>query len=271
MSHRELLLYWSTAGLEIILCIFVYVRKVQRYLPFFTAYATLLATDTLGIQIVYHHFGFRSSASYTAYWIISGVNAAACGFAIAELCRYELRAYRGIWGLAWRGLTLLAVLFLGNAVVDAWGQPNRIAIYGLTIERDFGIASVVILLVMLIIRSYYGLALAPMQKAIAMGMCLFCIVDVTSNTMMRDFFARYNFFWSKSIRQIYRAYDLWNVIHTSAFIVSMSIWCFALRKPLPAPARDPVLLPPEVYGELSPAVNLRLRAFNDRLLELLRP
>jgi hypothetical protein len=31
-----------------------------------------------------------------------------------------------------------------------------------------------------------------------------------------------------------------------------------------------VLLPAEVYRELSPAVNLRLRAFNDRLMGLLK-
>lgn len=271
MNHHELLLYWSTAGLEIILCIFVYVRKLPRYLPFFTAFATLLATDTLGIQIVYHHFGFHSPESRSAYWIITGVNVVACGFAIAELCRHELRAYRGIWGLAWRALTFLAVFFLGHAAIDAWGQPNRIAIYGLTIERDFEISSIVILMVMFTIRKYYGLCLEPLQKAIATGMCLFCIVDTVSNTMLRDFFTRYIFSWSEHTSQIRRAGDLWNVIHASAFIISMGIWCFALRKPLPAPKQAPVLLPPEVYGELSPAVNLHLRAFNDRLLELLRP
>ena len=61
------------------------------------------------------------------------------------------------------------------------------------------------------------------------------------------------------------------LIRSSGFIVSVSIWCYALRKPLPAPAQEPDLLPAEVYGELSPAVNLRLRAFNDRLQEMLRP
>ena len=35
--------------------------------------------------------------------------------------------------------------------------------------------------------------------------------------------------------------------------------------------RAPVLLPAEVYRELSPAINLRLSAFNDRLVELLKP
>jgi hypothetical protein len=60
------------------------------------------------------------------------------------------------------------------------------------------------------------------------------------------------------------------MIRTSGEIISISIWCYALRKPLPAPAKDPVLLPAEVYRELSPAVNLRLRAFNDRLMGLLK-
>jgi hypothetical protein len=270
MSHRELLLYWSTAGLQVILCVLVYARKLHRRLPFFTAFATLLVAGTLGIQFVYHQFGFRSLASLSAYWIITGVYVIARGFAIAELCRHELRAYRGIWGLAWRALTLLAIFFLGHAVLDAWDQPNRIAIYGLTIERDVGISSVVILVTMLIICNYYGLRLEPLQETIAIGMCFFCVVDVVSNTMTRNLLTSYAFFWSEKRPLIERAYDLWNVIHTSAFIISMSIWCFALRKPLPAPEREPVLLPPEVYGELSPAVNLRLRAFNDRLLGLLR-
>jgi hypothetical protein len=270
MDHRELLLYWSTAGLQIILCILVHVRKLHQRLLFFTIYATLLATGTLGLQLVYHHFGFHSPESRSAYWIVTMVDIVAASLAVAELCRYKLRAFKGIWGLAWRGLSLLAVFFLGNALIDAWGQPNKIAIYGLTIGRDFGISSVAILLAMLLIRNYYGLGLESLQKAIATGMCLFCIVDTASNTLLRDLFSSYIFGWSEHTPQITRAGDLWNIIQSSAFIVSMSIWCFALRKPLPAPAREPVLLPAEVYRELSPALNLRLRAFNDRLQELLK-
>jgi hypothetical protein len=44
-----------------------------------------------------------------------------------------------------------------------------------------------------------------------------------------------------------------------------------LRKPLPVLAKDPGLLPASVYEEFSPALNLYLRAFNDRLQELLKP
>jgi hypothetical protein len=35
-------------------------------------------------------------------------------------------------------------------------------------------------------------------------------------------------------------------------------------------AKDPELLPVKVYQEFSPALNMRLRAFNDRLLEMLK-
>jgi hypothetical protein len=52
---------------------------------------------------------------------------------------------------------------------------------------------------------------------------------------------------------------------------TMGIWCYALRRPVLAPSESPVLLPTEVYQELSPAINLRLATFNDRLVELLKP
>jgi hypothetical protein len=71
--------------------------------------------------------------------------------------------------------------------------------------------------------------------------------------------------------EVERMRSLWGTIRTSGDIISMGIWCYALRKPLPALARAPVLLPAEVYRELSPAVNLRLRAINDRLLEMMKP
>jgi len=64
---------------------------------------------------------------------------------------------------------------------------------------------------------------------------------------------------------------LWSTVHLFSFMFSMGIWCFALRKPVPVPSESPVLLPAEIYREMSPAINLRLSAFNDRLVELLKP
>src|SRR5258708_10234007 len=167
MTHRELLLYWSTVGFQVLLCALVYFRNLRRRLPFFALHVIVLLIGTLGVQLVYRHFGFRSVASFNAYRIAAGLIVIARSFAVAELCRYELRAYRGIWSLTWRFLALLAPFFLGRAAFDAWGQVGGIAIYGLTIERDFGISSIVILLAILSIRKSYGLTLPRLEKSIA--------------------------------------------------------------------------------------------------------
>ena len=53
-------------------------------------------------------------------------------------------------------------------------------------------------------------------------------------------------------------------------MAAIGIWCYGLRKPVVAPGRAE-LLPAEVYQELSPAINLRLSTFNDKLVELLKP
>ena len=280
MTRHELFLYWLTLGLQIVLCVLLYSRNLQRRLPFFTAYITWLVTKTLALQFVYQHYGFLSPVAYYASWFTSGVDLIARSLAIAELCRYELRAYRGIWALTWRALAVLALLLLGHAAVDAWGQPDRLVIYGLTLGRDLGISSIVILLAVLIVSNYYGLSLDPVQEWIAVGMFFFCAVEVVNNSMLREtftthlfpwFFSRYMDSWSAMRPAVERANASWSAIRSYAFIVSMSIWCFALRKPLPAPVRDPLLLPNEIYGELSPAINLHLRAFNDRLQEILKP
>ncbi len=280
MTHRELLLYWSTVGFEILLCVLVYFRNLQRRLPLFTTYSTFWLVSTVGLALFYFHFGFRSVASYNAYWFTAGLIVIARSFAIAELCWYELRAYQGIWALTWRVLALLAIFFLGHAAVDAWGQAGGIPIYGLTIERDIAISSIVILVALLLIRNYYGLTLDPLYKSIALGMCLVSVVGLMNNIILRDtltghlvfwLFGRYASSWPGLRSQVESANALWGSIRTSGDIISMGIWCYALRKPLPAPAEEPVLLPAEVYRELSPAVNLRLRTFNDRLLELLKP
>src|SRR5579863_2812652 len=280
MNHLETFLIWSTLSFEIALCGFVFARKVQRILPLFAAYAWVLLSCGIGVWLAYSYFGFGSLTSYYAYWVATLLNAAARSLAIAELCHYGLRSYRGIWALGWRVLTGVSILLLGHAAIDTWGQPNRVAIYGTTLDRDLALASIVILAVLLLFRNYYGIALVLLQKAIAVGICFICVVDVIGNTILRSIFTGYLYsyfltnqkaLWDALSPQFERVRDTWSTIHLFSFMFSMGIWCFALRKPLPAPSETPVLIPAEVYRELSPAINMRLTTFNDRLLELLKP
>jgi hypothetical protein len=280
MNHLESILYWSTLSFEIVLVGFVFARKVQRILPLFAAYACVLLTCEIGLWLTYKYFGFTSSISPSAYWGSIVLTAAARSLAIAELCRYGLRAYLGIWAFIWRVLTALSILLLVHVARDAWGQPNGVAIYGATLDRDLALASIFILAVLLLIRNYYGLVLEPLQRAIAVGICFICAIDVIGNTILRNLYTGYLFSWFSTSQkdlwpalkpQIDRVNDLWSTVHLVCFMCSMGIWCYALRKPVPAPLETPVLLPAEVYRELSPAINLRLTTFNDRMVELLKP
>jgi hypothetical protein len=280
MNHREFLLYCLMFAFEIALCAFVCARRVERSLPYFATYASVLLLCTAGTWLVNAQFGFRSVVSYYAYWTEALLNMIARSLALAELCRYGLRAYRGIWALAWRILSVLALLFLAHAALDAWGQPDRLAIYGLTLDRDLEIASITILAALLLIRNYYGLTLESLQRAIAFGICFFCAVDVINSTILRNlytgdlsswFSTSHMSVWPALEPQVRQVTDLYGTVRLTCFMISLTIWCFALRKALPVPAQAPELLPEEAYREFSPAVNLRLRAFNDRLLEMLKP
>jgi hypothetical protein len=280
MTHLDLILSWLTLGFEAILFSLVYARGLQRRLPFFAAYTTVLVTSSLVMLVGYLWFGSQSTRFYYADWITIGLAILARSLVVAELCRYELRGYRGIWALTWRALLVLGVFLVAHATVDAWGQPNRIAIYGLVIERDADISALTILVALLLIRKHYGFSLDPLSKSIAAGILFLCAANTLNDTLVRNLFAGSLFSWFSTGQaalwpalrsQIERVNEMWNFIHFSSFMVSTGIWCFALRKSLPAQAEDPGLLPASVYDEFSPALNLRLRAFNDRLQELLKP
>jgi len=274
MTRFEILLSLSVTGFETALCVFVYGRHLERRLPYFAVYATTMLIWSLVLSVVFWRFGFRSlTAYYTSCTAIAAVVLARSS-CIVELCRQALRAYRGIWALAWRILALLTLSFCVHAALDARGQPNWIAVYQLTIERDIAVSSVVILIVLFLITDYYRIPWEPLQKWIALGIAFFCLIEFVNNTVLRELFIKSLMPWSpwSAMKdQVNHVNSVWNAVYVSATVVTLGMWCFLLRKPLPEPSRVPVLLPSEIYQELSPAVNLRLRAFNDRLQEMLKP
>jgi hypothetical protein len=271
ISEVALIVNAVTAVLEVSLCALLLVRRGYQRLPFFAAYAGISLANLVIVALVYRNFGFESATAFYAYWIASGVQIFARSLAIAELCRYKLRAYRGIWSLTVLVLSMLAALFLANAAIDAYGQFRWIRPFVLTVERDLGIASAAILISLLLIRNYYGLELEELPRQITIGMCILCLVEAVGNTLMRESLLGYLSNWGQLTFVNSHIYGFWVGLHTSAFFLALGIWCFALRKPLPAPTPDPVLLPTETYRQLSPRLNFQLQAISDRLMDVLKP
>ena len=280
MNPLEILLSLSSIAVQAVLSGFVFSRKAQRVLPLFATYVSVLLISSTCVFFVYLYFGITTPAAYFSFWISAYFYAAAFGLAIAELCRHGLRNYSGIWALVWRVLAGLAAVLVIRAAIDAWGQPHGFAIFGATFLRDFAFGSIVILATLLLIRDYYGLVLDPVRRLIAVGMCFTCAVDAIGYTVFRNLLAGYLYplfmtsqraLWPALAPYDRRVADIWSTVHLTSFMISMGIWCYALRKPLPVASADPVFFPAAVYQKISPAVNERLALFNSRLMELLKP
>jgi len=271
MTHYQIFLTVLLIGIEILLCVLVLVRQVQRQLPFFTVYVVSILAAYLSQLLVFRTYGFRASISQYYLWISYGIVILTRSAAIAELCQTGLRQYKGIWALTWRLLALMTVCFFVHAAIDAQGQNRWLVAYGLTLELDVNIASFVILATMLFILKYYRIPMDDLRRWIALGICFFCIVEFTNSSVLRHIFTQYFSTWAGMKEQMDRVNDLWDTVYVAASTISMASWCYLLRKPLPSPTGQPVMLPAEVYRELAPAINLRLRAFNDRLEEMLKP
>ena len=271
MTRYQLILAVTLTSFEVSLCILVYMRNVQRRLPLFASYVTVILIACLCQESVMALYGFQSKSYIYFVWISYGVVLIFRTAAIAELCRNYLKAYQGIWALAWRLLAMMSLLLLLHGAIDAQGQPNWVTVYRLTIEKDIDISSFFILATILLIGRYYRLQNEPFQKWIAICVCFYCLMSFASGTVLRNLFMQFRPAWAVMNSEISRVNNIHSTILIAASCISLGIWSYLLRKPLPEPVREPVLLPAEVYQELSPAINLRMRAFNRRLVEMLKP
>ena len=254
LTLGESLLGAASTLLELLVCAFAFRRRLYLRLPFFTAYLALLVGRTLILWWFYLGPGYGSRVSFYYFWVSQGILLAARAAAVAEIAWRALRGYRGVWALGWRVLLIIALFLLLHATLDARGSRPWISPFILTAERGLELAAVGILVLLLAICRYYGIQLEPVQKMIALGMGLYSAVQVLNNSVLR----------------VTHYFAMWNEIRIVSFQVALVIWLVALRKPLPATAPAPPLLPQRVYDELSPQVNYRLRALNQRLLEILK-
>ncbi len=256
LNSIELLLWALGAFLQLSLCVLIFWRGLHRRLPIFTSYAVLVLLVAILVWGAYRRWGYRSWTAWYFGWIAQGVALFVRGAAVAELCWRILRAYSGVWGLAWRVLALLAVLLTAHALVAAEADAHWVVPFVLTAERGLEMMIAAVLLALLTTCAYYRIGVEPSYRWIVVGLCFNSIIQALNNSFLRNWLSTHLFFW--------------NGIRQSSFDVAIAVWCLALWKPLPAERPAPVLLGQQVYDELTPQVNYRLRMLNQRLLEILR-
>jgi len=256
LSSTDLLLWALSTLLQLGLCVLIFWRRLYRRLLIFTGYVVLSLLSGIVAWWVYLHWGYQSWTAWYFAWVVQGVTLFARGLAVGELCWKILRAYTGVWGLAWRALVFLSVMLTVRAMVYAQGDAHWVVPFVLTAEQGLEMMIAAVLLALLAICAYYRIGVEPSYRWIVVGLCFNSIIQALNNSFLRNWLSTHILFW--------------NGIRLSSFEIAIVVWCLALWKPLPAERPAPVLLSQQVYDELTPQVNYRLRLLNQRLLEILR-
>jgi hypothetical protein len=232
------------------LLILVVSRRSYRAFPAFSFYLLTNSALSVFVFFCYYRWGFASPAFW---WFASGMQVvvvSARALAVAELCRHLLARYLGIWGLAWRVLLACAAVTLLYSCI-ATNYQWKLALIRVNRSLELAIA-VVIVLVFIFVR-YYDVEAKPADRSLAVGFCLYSCFRALNNTILERFLDNY--------------VTLWNSLGMLAFLTSMLLWAWALRKSQTETSREETLLPATVYQALAPQINFRLRLLNERLLQ----
>ena len=110
---------------------------------------------------------------------------------------------------------------------------------------------------MLLFARYYRVPVSPLQRALAVGLCLYSTFYVINYSLLE--------------RALQQYAVLWNFLGLFAFIASLLVWIGAVRR---YTAVEEVTvaqtIPAELYGMISSQVNARLILLNRQLIQFLR-
>lgn len=253
----EAYIIWALGTLLLGVCLALLGRRrLHRRLPVFTAYIAAVFLADLIAWWAYHRLPRGSLEVFYLHWSIEAVLISLRAFVVAEICRRVLLPYRGVWALARILLLAIAGMLLGIAAVSAWGIAHWLTGFILTAKRGVELYAVGMLATLALVCRFYEIPIRRLEAMLAMGLGLYSAIEVVNATLMRQ--------WLESF------FPFWSAITTGSYLLALGIWLVALARPEPAPATTPGRLSAAEYGQLSPAVNERLRALNARLEEMLR-
>jgi len=191
-STIKLLWMFSTA-LQVIIIIFMTVRKLYRDIPATYWYVLAALLQTLVVSLVYATKGFTSWAGFYAAWISQAVVVFVRWLAVCGLCRAILGRFRGIWALTWRVLVLCGLISLISALLVGKHDALRI-VNTFDLGLEFSICSVLTGL-FLFARYYYVQIQAPL-RTIAIAFCLYSCFRAFNDTVLQTYLDDYTQTWS---------------------------------------------------------------------------
>jgi hypothetical protein len=248
--------FWITGtALRVLLCTLLLRHRSYRQIPIFSTFIFLGTLQSLLLWWIYHDPRMEAEFVFNTYWGTQLFLVTARGLAAAEICWWVLRGHRGVWALAWRLLMGVGTCLVAFAVLAALHERNWVFAIVSRAERGLELTVIGILVTLFSVCRYYSVQIDPAIKYLAIGLGMHASVQAINNTIAYAWLENFEAWW-RAIRGL-------------TFDVTLVLWCWGLRKPMPVP-ESPRELEPAVYEELAPQVSYRLRQLNERLLEMLK-
>jgi hypothetical protein len=232
------------AGLVVLLLY----RKNHRAFPFLFGYALLNLVQGIAFLVLYQIWGFRSVTAKELAWGTQGLVTFARALAVAEICHRILAKYSGIWQLAWRLLlaTGTAISLIALSVARA-----NLGFAILNMDRGLELAMATVIVLLFLFARHYEVDVEETVRTLAIGFFLFSCFRVLDDTIFENLLHPYA--------------ELWNRLGLLAFLASVMLWNWALRRTQPRTGDEPAMLSPSLYQRMTPEINSRLKALNEQL------
>jgi hypothetical protein len=243
-----------TTLLELVLLGYLLRKKLYRSHPAFFAYLLVAIGQSAVVAATYHFLGARSDSAYTIAWGTQAVVVCARWLAVVEIAKKTLAKYSGIWAMATRILIGIGACALVYAVVASRMHWDLAVLNG---DRAAELCTAGFIVGMFLFVRYYGIAMPPFERMLAIGFCLYSCCVVINDSIYEN--------WSHSTGM------LWGYLDLVTYMASLILWITAARSY--SEVSNTVLQPeltPERYAELSQKLNSRLLLLNHRLDHLFR-
>ena len=244
LAVSMILIGWAgILALIIVLSRAVFGRFLSKY-PLFYTYIGYVALSSV-VALVYSAYEPELYSQY--YWTSQFVSLLLGLALMVELYRLVFGPYSGVRRVANLLLVVLLILAATYAVAD--GIPLHAAGV-IRLERDLRAVQAVLLLVVLLLSSYYRLPVGKNVRGIATGYGFFIGTSVFNLALSSYFGAAFQ-----------RA---WQLLQPLEYCVTAAIWCVLLwhfDPPHPAPPR-----PDEIYSDTSERTSLAFQRLSRQLM-----
>lgn len=247
------------AGLDVTILVLVLFRKPVRQVSFFVAYLVILVLkDTWWYYTLQHMTNIASGAYltiYKTYWgsdfLLSMLRLATC----VQIWWLSVRLYPAIWKLSWRALGIISGLLTLWTFFSVYFVRDRLARFFMLGTERYEFMQAVLLVTILAFSAYYAVDFKPGYRAFLVGFCLYSLTVCVVTTV--------------SYQNLVGSYPWFSHARELMFDGVLCLWFYAAMKLAAAPSPGDPAVPPDLYNQLAPDLNLRLRQLNNQLAGIL--